>query len=191
MRSAVPPPETNKPCWWGDHARALTAAVCLRRLAVGVVEWRLQILSRLSLPPEASCCWSNDHFRPHTSCLCPVSFVIHSALDRISLAMIDLSLDPLATRLFVFQAIAPTRPVWPLYVNVFLFFMQSQSWTSPEWVPTPNTFDDGVELTLVIKSFSLNSTNRTTLEFPAFQIYTLLLSPTASRLEADQSTKFK
>ena len=27
QRSAVPPPLASRPCWWGDHAIALTAAV--------------------------------------------------------------------------------------------------------------------------------------------------------------------
>jgi hypothetical protein len=28
QRSAVPPPLASRPCWWGDQAIALTAAVC-------------------------------------------------------------------------------------------------------------------------------------------------------------------
>ena len=27
VRSAVPPPLVSKPCWWGDQANALTAAL--------------------------------------------------------------------------------------------------------------------------------------------------------------------
>jgi len=41
------------------------------------------------------------------------------------------------------------------------------------------------------KSFEVSSTNLRTLKFPAFQRYTLLLSPTVSRLEADQSIKLR
>ena len=35
--SAVPPPEAKTPCWWGDHAIALTAAVCSLNLNKGCV----------------------------------------------------------------------------------------------------------------------------------------------------------
>lgn len=190
--SAVPPPDTSNPCWWGDHARALTAAVCFNKLAVGWREWRLQIFSLLSFPPEANCCWSKDHFNPQTYCLCPASLDTYCwSLKRKSLIKIFLSLEPLANILFVFHAIAPTLPLCPVYVYVFLFFTQSQSWTCPECVPTPKTFEVGLEDVLVTKSFSLNYTNLTTLELPAFQIYTLLLNPTESKLFDDQSIKLR
>lgn len=166
--SAVPPPETKRPCWWGDQAKALTAAVCLNRLKTGLPEWTLQILSLLSLPPDASCCWSKDHFRPHTSCLCPVIFWTYSSFVLISLTRILLSLDPLAYILLVFQAMAPTLAVWPLVVMIFLCLMQSHNWTSPICVPTPNTFDDGLEEQLVTRSLEDSYTNLTTLELPAF-----------------------
>lgn len=189
--SAVPPPDTRSPCWWGDQANALTAAVCLSKLNVGVLEWRLQMLSRLSFPPEASCCWSKDHFRPQTSCLCPTILLIKSSLTLISRTNIFLSLDPLAKILFEFQEMAPTRAVWPLQVKIFLCFTQSQSWTSPVWVPTPSTFEDGLEQVLVTKSLDGNYTNLITLELPAFHKYTLLLRPTARRLVEDQSTRLR
>lgn len=102
-----------------------------------------------------------------------------------------LSLDPLANILLEFQAIAPTRAVWPWYVKNFWFFTTSQSWTYPECVPTAKVFEETLQEVLVTKSLDPNSTNLTTLEFVAFQRYTELLSPTASTLEADQSTKFK
>lgn len=55
VRSAVPPPVASRLAWKGHQARALTAAWCAvmrcdaRSLAAS------QIISRLSLPPEASC----------------------------------------------------------------------------------------------------------------------------------------
>jgi hypothetical protein len=167
--SAVPPPETSSPCWWGDHARALTAAVCLKRLKVGELECKLHKLSLLSLPPEASCCWSNDHFRPQTYCLWPTILLTKSSFVLISLIRIFLSLDPLAKTLFEFHPIAPTLAVWPLQVEIFFCLIQSQSYTSPIWVPTPKTLELGLEEQLVTKSLEASSTSRTTLEFPAFQ----------------------
>lgn len=74
--SAVPPPETKRPCWWGDQARAFTAAECFNRLKTGAFECGDHMLSLLSLPPEASCCWSKDHLRPQTYCLCPTILLI-------------------------------------------------------------------------------------------------------------------
>lgn len=35
QRSAVPPPLASRPCWWGDQAIALTAAVCSVKRASG------------------------------------------------------------------------------------------------------------------------------------------------------------
>lgn len=40
QRSAVPPPEANRPCWWGDQAMALTAAKCSVYCCTGrMLEW--------------------------------------------------------------------------------------------------------------------------------------------------------
>lgn len=94
QRSAVPPPEASRPCWWGDQAMALTAAKCSVYCCTGTtLEWfhtsscRQSLVRRarsyglvgrdarrrtlLSFPPEASSWWSVLHLRPHTSCLCP------------------------------------------------------------------------------------------------------------------------
>ncbi len=110
--SAVPPPETSRPCWWGDHARAFTAAVCFVKLKVGELEYIDQMLSLLSFPPEASCCWSKDHFSPQTYCLCPTILLTVSWVLR-SRTRIFLSLEPLARMLRLFQAIEPTLAVCP------------------------------------------------------------------------------
>lgn len=102
QRSAVPPPEASRPCWWGDQAMALTAARWSMYVCTGVSDewfhtsswnnsrlcqkkhvtfWHWESVTYngdrnftvLSLPPEASSWWSVLHFRPHTSCLCPCS----------------------------------------------------------------------------------------------------------------------
>lgn len=151
--SAVPPPDTSRPCWWGDQANAFTAALCLAKLAVGVGECILQIFSLLSLPPEASCCWSNDHFKPQTYCLCPINLATNWFAALLSRIRIFLSLDPLAKTLFVFQAMAPTLPPCPLKILYFLVFSQSQSCTYPPWVPTAKVFEDGLDDVLVTRSF--------------------------------------
>lgn len=191
VRSAVPPPDTRSPCWWGDQARAFTAAVCFKKEAVGMLDDILQRFSLLSLPPEANCCPSNDHFNPQTSCLWPVILFMYSSPIRISRRRMFLSREPLANTLLEFHAIAPTRPVCPRIVWIFLSLLQSQSWTSPEWVPTPRTFELGVKELLVTRSLEFSSSNFTTFELFPFQMYTLLLRPTLKRLLEDQSSKFK
>lgn len=40
QRSAVPPPEARRPCWWGDQAMAFTAAKCSVYCCTGrTLEW--------------------------------------------------------------------------------------------------------------------------------------------------------
>lgn len=40
QRSAVPPPEASRPCWWGDQAMAFTAAKCSVYCCTGrTLEW--------------------------------------------------------------------------------------------------------------------------------------------------------
>lgn len=170
VRSAVPPPETKSPCWWGDQASAFTAAVCFRNEAVGELDCILQRFSRLSFPPEANCCPSKDHFNPQIYCLCPVIRFIYSSATRVSLRRIFLSREPLAKILFEFQARAPTRPVCPRNVWTFLNLLQSQSWTSPECVPTPRMLEVGAKQLLVTRSLAVNSSSFTTLELFPFQI---------------------
>jgi hypothetical protein len=70
--SAVPPPDASRPCWCGDHAMAFTAAVCSANRIAGVSLFSSQMQSWLSLPPDASCRLSGDHFRPQTSERCVV-----------------------------------------------------------------------------------------------------------------------
>lgn len=65
-RSAVPPPLASRPCWWGDHAMALTAAKCSVYVCTGFTLVMFHTNSLLSLPPDAKCWWSGDHFKPQT-----------------------------------------------------------------------------------------------------------------------------
>lgn len=74
QRSAVPPPEASRPCWWGDQAMALTAAKCSVYCCTGTtLEWFHTSSCRQSLVRRARsyglvgethvnapCC----HFRP-------------------------------------------------------------------------------------------------------------------------------
>ena len=64
--SAVPPPDASRPCWCGDHAMALTAAVWSENFRTGLADAWFQMYSWLSLPPDAICLSSGDHFSPHT-----------------------------------------------------------------------------------------------------------------------------
>jgi hypothetical protein len=107
--SAVPPPLANSPCWWGDHAIAFTAARWSVYVWTGDKLVMFHTNSLLSLPPEARCWWSGDHFSPHTSCLCPVN-LLSGATDgvRISLCRISLSLLP-DDSISEFQANAPEK----------------------------------------------------------------------------------
>lgn len=41
--SAVPPPESKRPCWWGDHVTAFTAATWSLYLTTGSLDFEFQI----------------------------------------------------------------------------------------------------------------------------------------------------
>lgn len=151
--SAVPPPLHMVPCWCGDHAMALTAAtwsVNLTRGLVGLVLF--QIISLLSLPPDASCCSSGLHLRPHTSYLCPSSLAKKSSLALISLCNIDLSREPLLMK-DVFHAIQPILPSWPAYFLTIFYFYTSQVYKIPLVVPTAKWSPPLLQLTLVTCSY--------------------------------------
>ncbi len=83
--SAVPPPDASRPCWCGDQAMALTAAVWSENFSTGVLDCWFQMYSWLSLPPDASCLSSGDHFSPHT-CTLP-SLVQPRAFANLATAM--------------------------------------------------------------------------------------------------------
>ena len=134
-RSAVPPPLARRPCWYGDQAIAFTAAVCSWNRATGAAFRTLQMNSLLSLPPDASCCASNDHFRPHTSCLWPVRFPTVGSFARTSRRKMLRSRDPEA-KVWAFQAKVPTRAACPLRVRTRSPFATSHSSTRPALVPT-------------------------------------------------------
>jgi len=96
-----------------------------------------QIKSLLSFPPELSYYSSKDHFKPHTSYLCPYNFNIECALNLISLNKIFLSLEPVA-KIVEFQLADPTLPPCPDIVRIFFILTESQIYTSPLVVPTDN-----------------------------------------------------
>ena len=123
--SAVPPPEASKPFWWGLQPIAFTAAWCSENLAKGCSPlWRLHINSLLSLPPDANYCSSNDHFNPHTPCLCPTSFYTCYTLALRSLYNIFLSRDPVLI-MDPFQATDPTLLKCPVNVLTILQWLVS------------------------------------------------------------------
>ena len=64
--SAVPPPDARSPCWCGDHAIALTAAVCSVNRNTGCCDRWFHTNNWLSFPPEASSRSSCDHLSPQT-----------------------------------------------------------------------------------------------------------------------------
>ena len=95
QRSAVPPPETNSPFWWGDQAKALTAALCDVNLqSASDYFCGHHTISLLSFPPEASYCSSRDHLSPQTSYLWPDNLLTKSDLSLKSRFNICLSLLP-------------------------------------------------------------------------------------------------
>ena len=65
--SAVPPPDTSRLWYCGDHASAFTAATWSENLCTGCEEELFHMKTLLSLPPEASSWLSWDHLKPQTS----------------------------------------------------------------------------------------------------------------------------
>ena len=138
IRSAVPPPVAKSPCWCGDQAKALTAALWSENLFIGW-PWRFQTITLLSLPPEAKCWSSFDHFKPHIYCPWSVSFWTKLFGVRISLCKMDLSLDPV-DNIFLLQAIEPTLVSWPSILLIYRCSMTSQIKTCPLLQPTASLF---------------------------------------------------
>lgn len=168
LRSAVPPPETSNPCWWGDHARAFTAALCWRKVWTGWLLWVFQIITRLSLPPEASCCRSKDQRRPQTSCLWPLSLLEYWLFYLRSRCKMLLSLEPVLKNTGLFQAIDATLPMCPTIVRTFASFSASHSCTSPVLVPTARMLFLGHQDVAVTRSLNPSSHSLLTLEVKAF-----------------------
>ena len=166
--SAVPPPDTRRPCWWGDQAIALTAAAWSQNLTTGSVLWGVQRSSLLSLPPEQSCCSSKDHFKPQTYCLCPRSLLKKGLLLRRSLCKIVLSLDPVLS-MEEFHAMEPTLLEWPCIILTLFILLTSQICTSPELVPREKWGPFRLQDTEVTVSAIPKSQSLVTLELLAFQ----------------------
>lgn len=167
LLSAVPPPETKSPWWWGDQAIALTAALWSSNLQTGLREFRLQTNSLLSFPPEQSCCPSNDHFKPQTYCLWLLHLTKWSRGLLKSLFKIFLSLEPVV-KVFIFHAIDPTLAVCPAKLLVFTTFTGSHTYTCPFVDPTANKEPSLDHETDVIASEGSCSHNLVTFEFWEF-----------------------
>ena len=165
--SAVPPPEAKRPCWCGDQATALTAAIWSENLNNGLVDLAFHIINLLSLPPEHNCCSSGDHFKPQIYCLCPWSLAINGELQRRSLCKIVLSLEPVL-RTVEFHAIDPTLLECPWRTLTFLSFAISQICTSPLFVPIEKLGPLTDHPTDVTVSDNPKSHNLVTLEFYPF-----------------------
>ena len=188
--SAVPPPDTSNPCWWGDHAIALTAATWSLNLRTGSHEWLFHMSNLLSFPPEQSCCSSGLHFSPQIYCLWPINLLTKEVLTLISLWSIVLSLEPVLS-IEEFQAMAPTLLVWPWRIRNLFILLTSQIWTSPLLVPKANIGPFSDQETEVAESETPRSQSLVTLEFEAFQRYTLDASPTAKKFWVLQSIKLR
>ncbi len=70
QRSAVPPPDASKPCWWGDHAMAFTAALWSLNLMTGDVEFRFPDVQLVVIATTSnlSVVWrpfQATHLKPH------------------------------------------------------------------------------------------------------------------------------
>ena len=167
VRSAVPPPDTKRPCWWGDHAIAFTAAAWSQNFIIGYVFVGFHINNLLSFPPEQSCCSSNDHFKPQTSCLCPISLLKNGLLLLKSRCKIVLSRDPVL-RIVEFQAIAPTLFECPCIIRILFILFISQIWTYPLFVPKEKWGPFRDQETEVTVSVMPRSHNFVTLELLAF-----------------------
>jgi hypothetical protein len=189
--SAVPPPDANNPYWWGDHASALTAAECLESVLIGWFDERFHKNTLLSLPPEASCWPSNDHFSPHTYCLWAISLSVKRLGSLVSRLRIILSFEPELKMWLLFQDIDPTLAVCPVRHLIILDLFASQSWTVPVLVPTAIWFDDGDHTNDVTVSLDDTSHSLLTREERACHRYTELLRATAKTLPIDQSIRFK
>lgn len=106
IRSAVPPPVANKPCWWGDQAIALTAALWSLNLLMAC-PFKFHTMTLLSFPPDAKYWSSFDHFNPQIYWPCSDNFWTKFLWDLRSLCKMVLSLDPVESN-FLLQAIDPT-----------------------------------------------------------------------------------
>ena len=129
----------------------MTAAVCSLKRRTGDVECGDQMKSLLSLPPDASCCPSNDQRRPHTSCLWPESLLVKCSGTRTSRCRMSRSRLP-DESVCPDQHSVPTRAWCPLIVRVVWHFAASHICTSPTLVPTARCVPRCVQLTEVTES---------------------------------------
>ena len=166
--SAEPPPEAKTPWLWGLQAMPLTAAVWDVNLQIGVVLFALQMNNLLSLPPEASRLWSNDHFSPQTSCVWPSYFETILLYRYLTSRMrMLLSLEPLA-RIPSPQATELTLALCPPYSLTLQLLVTSQSYIVPLLVPMAIWEPWLFQLRLEMES-GTRSQNLSTLLLLAFQ----------------------
>ena len=143
--SYVPPPDASNPDLCGDHAIAFTTAVWSLKLVSGWARClAFQIISLLSLPPEANCYSSKLHLRPHTSCLWLDSRWVKSWGDLKSRFKMVRSRLPVL-RNFEHHVIAPMRFEWPNSSLIFFPLTTSQIWRFPNEVPTARRLSNFAE----------------------------------------------
>ena len=172
QRSAVPPPLTSNPFWWGDQAKAFTAALWLKNRHVGSEPVWLaadHTRSLLSLPPDASWVSSGLHLRPQTSYLWPRSWAMLSSRHRKSWLWIARSFEP-ELRMLVLHERAPTLPIWPSYFRTSFCCSMSQTYTIPLSVPTERCVPLLSQLTAVTSSELSNSCSLVTFADVALQM---------------------
>mmetsp|Transcript_28132 Transcript_28132/g.82675 ORF Transcript_28132/g.82675 Transcript_28132/m.82675 type:complete len:316 (+) Transcript_28132:233-1180(+) len=148
MRSAVPPPLARRERCQGAHASPFTADVWRVRVKVGEEVLRSsQILSRLSLPPEARRLppWvcAQDHLSPHTSWVCACDAETECVGARMSWCLISPARLPEVQCVLLAQASAPTRAEWPSRLRTRLSAVVSHSSTVARDVPTMSCLPDG------------------------------------------------
>lgn len=137
--SVLPPPVAKIEVWWGDHAKALTAAVCY------VKRWymRLFLISNkeimLSFPPEAIIFPSNDHLTPQISCLCG-SHLWTIYLLRWSHILMAQSLPPLTIKFEPWVSIAPILAQCDLFLHSSFLASTSITLIFPVYSPIINLF---------------------------------------------------
>lgn len=190
VRSADPPPEAKTPWLWGLHANPLTAAQCWLNLLIGAVDRVFQIMSLLSLPPDAREYPSNDHFKPQTYCVWPcIIETISLELILVSWILMVLSLDPLARRLPCHES-ELTLALCPNMSWTLAFLYKSHISVTP-WLLPIEICEPGWFQAILVIELGLISQNLTTLLLLPFHIYKEESKATDKMFWDDHSSRFK
>jgi hypothetical protein len=156
----------------------------------GIVECVFQIISLLSLPPEANDWPSNDHFNPHTYCVCPWYIeTISLELILVSWIFIVRSLDPLASK-FPDQDNELTLALCPNISLTLAFRYKSQIYVTPWLFPIEIWDPCWFQAMLVIEQGFISQKRITLLLFP-FHIYNEESSATERMFWDDHYNRFK